>query len=294
MFPAKNPLMTKSSAFLALVLSTAWAVASPQVSTWDIHGPDTMILLGQRLAQLYRQQQPAVEIRIHGGGTAAALASVLQGSADIAQGHGSADAVPKGLISVPVGVEAIVVYVNEANPVSQLSLEQLQAIYLGKINNWKQVGGRDARILLYSGESSTNVVAFFSQAVLHNEESIGFEGKSSTKDLLQVIAEKPNAIGFASMGSGPKVKALRISARAGGPAVAPTFESIRKTAYPISRYIYWFFAKKPAGAERQFCEWVFSSRGQLVVESVGFQPLDVLDRQRALRALGIEGPVAGQ
>jgi phosphate transport system substrate-binding protein len=267
-----------------LMLGAISAFASPQKSSIEIQGPDTMILLGQRLAQLYRQEQPAAEIHVHGGGTAGAIAALTKGSVSIAQAHGSTASAP-GFIKVPVGVEAVAIYVNEANPVSQLSLEQLRQIYLGKITNWKELGGRNERILLYSGESNTNVGGYFSEAVLHNEESIGYEGKSSTKDLLQVISEKPNAIGFASIGSAPRVKALRVS-RSGGTGIAPTFDNIRTTAYPISRYIYWYLPAHLAEADRRFCAWVFSSKGQLVVESVGFQPLDATDRKHALEELG--------
>jgi phosphate transport system substrate-binding protein len=251
-----------------------------------------MILLGQRLAQLYRQEQPLAEIGVHGGGTTSAVAALTKGDVSIAQGYGSTAAAPSGFIKLPVGVEALVLYVNEANPVSQLSLEQVQQIYLGKILNWKEVGGRDARILLYSGESTANVVPYFSEAVLRNEESIGYEGKSSTKDMLQIIAERPNAIGFASMGSAPKVKALRIS-RGRAAAIAPTFDNVRTTAYPLSRYIYWYLPQHQTQNDRRFCQWVFSSKGQLVVESVGFQPLDMADRKRALLELGIQPVVAG-
>jgi phosphate transport system substrate-binding protein len=265
------------------------ACSQAQQNNIQIQGADTLILLGQNLNRLYQHKQPGVSIRVHGGGIGSALPLLLKGELQIAQAHGGelSSETAKDLLAVPVGVEGIVLYVHESNPVNELSLAQVRSIYLGEITNWRQVGGPDQRIALYAGESSTGIVSYFQEYVLRGAEPFGFWGKSSTKELLDVIGETRNAMGFASVGMAPHVKALRIRPATGSPAVEPSIANIRSRQYPISRYIYWYFARKPQGIVKDFCEWVFSSEGQLVVEGIGFQPLMPEERLAAMRKLGV-------
>jgi phosphate transport system substrate-binding protein len=270
-----------------------WSLTAPlrfwgQQATIQLQGPDTLILLGQKLSQLYQRTHPTVSLRVHGGGVQAALPLLIKGDIDLAQTQGMLPAEDaRNLLAVPVGVEGIVLYVHELNPINELSVAQVRAIYTGQILNWKQLGGADQRILLYGGESTSGIGPFFAESVLRGEESFGYEGKNSTKDLLDVIAEHSNAVGFGGVGSAPHVKALRIRSSATTRAVEPTIAMIRSLEYPISRHIYWYLARKPQGAVRDLCDWIFSSEGQLVVEGVGFQPLAPEERSKGLRKLGL-------
>lgn len=270
------------SSVLFSVLSNA------QQNAVHIQGSDTLILLGQNVNKLYQRTKPGISIRVHGGGLQSAIPLLLKGEIQIAQGRGELPAESNGeLLTVPIGVEGVVVYVNESNWLNELSIAQLRSIYLGEITNWKQLGGPDKRINLYAGESNAGVIAYFQEYVLHGAESFGFWGKNSTKELLDVIAQDPYGLGFASSGSAPHAKALRIRVAAGSPAIEPSIANIRSRRYPISRYIYWYFARKPQGVVKDFCEWAFSSQGQLVIESIGFEPLVPEDRSAAMRKLGI-------
>jgi phosphate transport system substrate-binding protein len=263
-----------------------------QQNTIHIQGENTLLVLGQHLNELYQRKQPNVTIRVHGGGMEPALSLLSKGEIQIAQAHRHVSSeASHGLVAVPVGIEGIVIYVHESNPVNELSLAQVRSIYLGEVTNWKQVGGRDQRIGLYAGESHTGVIPYFEEYVLRGSEPFGFWGKNSTKDLLDTIAQTPNAMGYSSVGSSPHVKALRIKPAADSPAVEPSIANIRSGQYPISRRIYWYLAHKPQGAVKDFCEWVFSSQGQLVVESIGFQPLTPEERAASMRNLGISSSV---
>jgi phosphate transport system substrate-binding protein len=262
--------------------------------TINIQGPETLILLGQKLNQLYKRQQPQVTLGIHGGNIRASLPQLLRGEFDIVQSRGMlpAESSRPDVLGVPIGVEGVVIYVNEANPLNDLTVAQVRSIYAGEIVNWKQLGGPDQRILLYGGESTSGVEQYFMEAVLRGGESFGYEGKTSTKELLEVIATHPSGIGFASVGFAPHVKALRIRANAGSPAIEPTIANIRSLQYPVSRYIYWYLARLPQGELKSFCTWVFSSEGQLVVEGVGFLPLAPEERAAGLHKLGLSGGMA--
>ena len=272
-----------------LACLVAHGLAQTPQNAIDIQGADTMILLGQRLTQLYQHKQTSAIIRVHGGGIQQALPRLRRGEVQIAQSQSERTEATRDLISLPVGVEGIVFYVHESNRLSELSVAQIRAIFVGEITNWKQLGGPDQRILLYGGESTTAIAPYLQEAVLQGAEPYLYWGKRSTKDLLDTIAQHPDGIGFASAGIAPHVKALRVRQNANSPAVEPTISNIRSRQYPVTRYVYWYLAKKPDGRLRDFCEWVFSSQGQLVVESVGFQPLEPADRLTALQRIGVNG-----
>jgi phosphate transport system substrate-binding protein len=267
----------------AIALLSSFVFAAIAEGTINIQGANTLILLGQRWAQIYARKRPQAQIVIQGGDVRAAMKSLSSGQTTVVQTEG--DATAGSGISFPVGVEGIAVYVNQSNPISQLTLEQLKGIFLGDITNWKQVGGPDHRIVLYAGESSTGVLPYFQEAVLHDAEPYPFEGKASAKELVDTIAEHPDAIGYSSIYPTTKAKVLRVKSGGTSPAVEATIENIRTRKYPISRYVYWHLAGRPTGELKMFIEWVLSSEGQLVVESVGYEPLTAADRASGLARL---------
>lgn len=251
-----------------------------------IYGSDTMILLGQRLSQIYRRNHPSFQISIRGGGTPAGMAALAERKANVVQEEGAPTSQAKGAFSLPVGVQGLVVYVNNANPINELTVAQVRDIFLGKITNWKMLGGTEGTILLYAGESSTGNLDFFQGTVLGGQEPYPFVGKDSAKDMLDVLATEPRGIGYTSFSSNPGVKALRIKMGAASVGVEPTIANIRSRQYPISRQVYWTLAQRPSQDLKDFCEWVLSQEGQLVVESVGFEPVTVESRNRDLARLG--------
>src|SRR5207253_2465734 len=119
---------------------------------------------------------------------------------------------------------------------------------------------------------------YFQESVLRGQEPYPFEGKSSTKNLLETIAATPNAIGYAAPGANPGAKALRIRAGAASPGVEPSFDNIRGRLYPLSRFVYWYVRSNRDPKVSEFVQWLYSSEGQFTVESVGFEPLLPGDR----------------
>jgi phosphate transport system substrate-binding protein len=185
------------------------------------------------------------------------------------------------------------VYVNTANPVSEITVAQLRSIFLGEITNWRQLGGKDAEIHLFAGESTSGTLAFFQDAVLRGKEPYPFWGKSTTKELIEVIASDPLAIGYASFGGTLSAKTLRVKSGQTSIAVEPSMENIRSLRYPIARAIYWGLKERSSSATEDFVRWALSSRGQLVVESVGYEPLTPSQRKSALGTLGPSSPERG-
>jgi len=226
---------------------------------------------------------------VQGGGASNGLKALSSGKAQIVQSEKNLPGAQD--LKIPIGVQDIVIYVNRTNPVNELTLAQLRAIYVGEITNWKELGGPNLRILLYAGDNNTDTETYFQDAVLHGSEPYPYVGLTSAKDLVDMVANHPDAIGYSSIYPSNRAKALRIKADA-GPAIEATIETIRQRQYPISRYIYWYLAGRPNGKVRIFCEWALSNEGQLVVESVGFEPLPQADRVAGLRKLDANVGVA--
>lgn len=276
----------KKNLILVVIALFAGAYAHSQQSTIQLGGPETLTLFGQKINEFYQHKHHGITIRTQGGSTKGAVAQLLKGQIDIAQSQGEIHFEgARDLIAIPVGVETMVVYVHEANPIREMSLAQLRAIYTGEILSWKQLGGPDQRIVVFGGEGTASLTSYFADFILQGDNSFGYQGKASTKDLLDAVASHPDAIGFAGLGSVPHVKPVRI--RSGAQAADPTIANIRSLQYPIARYVYWYMAREPQGALKDFSEWMFSAEGQLVVEGAGFQPLLPEKRMFVRQQLGL-------
>jgi phosphate transport system substrate-binding protein len=120
-----------------------------------IGGSYSLIYLGQRFTEQYRAKHPDAQFTVQGGGSIASKAADL----DIVQVEGSG---PMGKrLAFPIAIHEIVIYVNKANPVPELSMGQVRSIFLGQITNWKELGGPDRRINLFAGESTTGNTGIF-------------------------------------------------------------------------------------------------------------------------------------
>jgi phosphate transport system substrate-binding protein len=254
----------------------------PLFSQSSIGGPDTLIYLGQRLVEQYRAKHPGAQFTVRGGGRAAAKAAEL----NIVQSEGSARMEKR--VAFPIAIHGIVIYVNKANPVRELSVAQVRSIFLGQITNWKELGGADSRINLFAGESTTGTLAFFQESVLHGEEPYPFVGKNNTHALLEVIAADPAAIGYGTLDANPYVLGVAIKSGLTSLAIEPTIPTIRSQKYPITRQVYWTISPNAPREAREFCGWVLSAEGQLVVEGAGFQPLLPEERSAGLTRLGLK------
>ncbi len=269
--------------FVVFLSITLVAAAQEKIR---IGGSDTLILLGQRFDQQYSIHHSA-RFTIVGGGVATAKDALASGKLDIMQAEGTTS----GPLSFPIGIQAIVVYVNKANPIRELTIAQVRSIFLGEITNWKQLGGPNKPIVLYAGESSTGMESYFEESVLRGQEPYPFTGKANTRALVETLANDDGGIGYGSLDFDRGIHTVGIKLGAASVAIEPDSTSIRNRSYPISRYVYWTVNQKPTGGLQSFCSWVFSPEGQLVVEGVGFQPLLPEQRKQGLAKLGVRPSV---
>ncbi len=265
------------------LMITGGDLASAQNRSITVKGSDTLVILGQRWAETYMKKNPGVKIQVTGGGSGVGIAALINGTTDIAESSRPMKAAEKtqlqqkrGLAAVelPVALDGLAVYVHEKNPVQELSLEQLKKIYTGAAKNWKDVGGRDERILLYGRENSSGTYAYFKEHVLNEADYFPTtQTLPGTAAVINAVARDTRGIGYGGIAYLKGVRAIRVKKDASTPGVEPTLENVQKSVYPISRFLYWYLAGKPTGQIKQLADWVVTAEGQSVVENVGYYPL---------------------
>ena len=152
---------------------------SASAGTVTVKGSDTMVVLGQRWAEEYMKKNPKTVIQVTGGGSGTGISALINGTTDICEASRSMkDAEKKQVaeksgappIEIPVAKDGLSVYVHESNPLTELTMSQLKAIFTGKVTSWKEVGGPDAKIIPYSRENSSGTYVFFKEHVLENAD----------------------------------------------------------------------------------------------------------------------------
>ena len=175
-----------------------------------------------------------------------------------------------------IGTEAFVFFVHKDNPVQNLTKEQIQKIYSGEIANWKEVGGRDEKIVAFQRNEGSG-----SQSMLKRfmgDKPIMEAPKEQINDLMSGIIErvsnyknKTNSIGFSfryyleGIIKNPDIKMVSID------GVAPTVENIKNGKYPITTALYAVTYKdNPNENVDKLIDWVLSSEGQEIIEKTGY------------------------
>jgi phosphate transport system substrate-binding protein len=278
-----------------LLLALGAAAVAAQQRNITIKGSDTMVILGQRWAEVYMKKTPGVTVQVTGGGSGTGIAALINGTTDIAESSRPmkdkemADCKAKrgkDVLELPVAVDGLAVYVHESNPVHELTLAQIRAIYTGAVKNWKEVGGRDERIILYSRENNSGTYVYFKEHVLENADFYPTaQTLPGTAAVINAVAKDRRGIGYGGIAYGKGIKHLRVKKDDKSPAVEPSIVEVLAARYPISRHLYWYFAGAPSGDLKDFAAWVLSKDGQAVVENVGYYPLNENDRVASLARL---------
>jgi phosphate transport system substrate-binding protein len=275
------PKLRSLAPYIALLVLTVVAVALPKERV-TIKGSDTMVILVQRWTEAY-PDKTATEFQVTGGGSGTGIAALINGTTDICASSRpiKKDEVAqlqkkfgyKGL-EIRVAMDGLAIYVHKSNPVKQLSMAQVKDIFTGKITNWKQVGGNDKPILLYSRENNSGTYEFFKDFVLNKQDfAANAQHMAGTAALINAVSKDGNSIGFGGAAYAMNVKALPIAKDPSAKAVIPTAATIHDGSYPISRFLYFYLNQKPAGSVKKFIDWVISSTGQKVVTEVGYYPI---------------------
>lgn len=269
--------LKKIALLLAALGLTAAACAQ------KLKGSDTLLPLAQKAAENYSEKNPSAHVTVTGGGSGVGLSSLREGTTDIAMASRRIkfdervrmQQAGRPVEELTVAFDALAVIVHPSNPVSRLTREQLEGIFRGKITNWKQVGGEDRKIVVYSRETSSGTYEFFKESVLkHRNYMPAVLSMPATGAIIQSVSQTPGAIGYVGLAYlNPEVKALAVSYDGGGSYVAPTFDNARSKSYPIVRPLYFYYTKSNEAAVRPLIDYLTSDEGQAMVASIGFIPI---------------------
>ena len=245
-----------------------------------IKGSDTVLPLSQSEAENYKKVNPSSSVSVTGGGSGVGISALVAGTTDIAQASRKIKFDEKQKLQesgktakeVIIAYDALAVIVNPANKVVNLTREQLEGIFTGKIKNWKEIGGDDLKIVPYSRETSSGTYEFFKESVLKNKNYMnGIMSMPATGSIVQSVSQTKGAIGYVGLAYLNKnVKAVHISYDAGKMFTEPSVVNAKNKSYPVVRPLYFYFEVKSEAKVKPFINYVLSKEGQAIVSKVGF------------------------
>lgn len=221
--------------------------------------------------EAYTEKNPEVNVTYNPTGSGSGIQAVLEGRCDI--GLSSRDLKAEEaekLTGTVVAIDGIAVIVNPENPVTDLSIEQIGAIYKGEITNWNDVGGNDSPIVLIGREAASGTRDGFESITDTKDLCMYSQELTSTGDVVQTVSSNPNAVGYASLASvKDTVKTLKVE------GVTPTTETIQNGKYKIQRNFIFVTKKdtKLSGAAKDFFEFATSGEADELVISAGAVPV---------------------
>jgi phosphate transport system substrate-binding protein len=254
-------------------------------------GSTTVLPLAEKWREAFNELRPEVDIAVSGGGSGTGIKALISGTAEIAMS--SREIKPKEMEQAQqaglnpaehvVAYDGIAVIVHPANPLRELSVEQVSDIYAGRVTDWGAVGARGlGEIQVVSRDSASGTYEAFKDLV------VTLEGTDKTRDyaaaalkqtsnqaVLALVSKTKSAIGYVGLGYlDDSVRALRLVPMGGGEAVAATGANVASGKYPVSRSLYCYTEGEPTGVLAEFLDWVKGSEGQGVVEELGFVPVN--------------------
>ena len=233
--------------------------------------------------------QPDVSIAVTGGGSGTGIASLINGTVDIANASREMkesekeEARANGVEPTEhlIAIDALAVVVNLENPVERLSIDQLADIFTGRITNWSEVGGDDIDIVLVSRETNSGTHVYFLEEVVRKGEK---ENKDifapqtllmpSSVGITSEIQRNPAAIGYDGLGYvSEHEKMIAVAKNADSPYVLPSVASGSDGSYPIARGLFMYTDEDPGDVISEYINWIKGPAGQQIVADLGFVPL---------------------
>ena len=294
----KWPLLLVSGVLMTAIILTGCNQEEPGTpgtelsGSFNVIGSNTVTPLTSVWAEEFMKIHPRVNIAVSGPGSGAGIAALINGTTDICQASRTIkqkeidQAKANGVepYEMQVATDALSVVVNPANPVSELTIAQLSAIFTNKITNWKEVGGNDTPIVVISRDTNSGTHVFFKEHVVQmkglptEDKSLEYGPKvlflPSTEQGVSEVAKNPNAIFYPGLGyvtSG--VKPLAIVKTADSPAVLPSVATALDGTYPVARPLLYYTDGVPTGIIKAFIDYCLSPEGQEKVIEVGYVPL---------------------
>ncbi len=251
-------------------------------------GSDTLVNVAQAWAEGYAEIAPDVAIAVSGGGSGTGISSMINGTVDIANSSRkmreseleAARAQGIDPIEFIVGYDALAVYLHPDNPIDEMPIEQLAAVYGegGTFETWDQLGVTvpgcpSGEIVRVSRQNNSGTYAYFQETVLGESEfRLGSRDMHGSKDVVDLVENTPCAIGYSGLAyATDHVKTACVSAD-GPDCVSPSVAAAIDGSYPIARPLFMYTAGQPEGAVAEYMDWILSDVGQCIIRDKGYAP----------------------
>jgi len=251
--------------------------------TVTLAGSSTMVPLARHWAEVYMKANPGVVVRVEESETASGLAGLARGAVDacLASRSSLKEETEKvrarrnaEVKQAAVALDGVAIYVNEKNPIDEVSVSQLAAIYTGKAANWSQVGGQRNPIVAFGRSAGSGTSAWFKERVMDNQEySPTVQALGDTEAVVAAVAKDPRAVGFGGMAFARGVRTIRVARKPGERGIEPSPATVAAGRYPLSRELFICTAGEPAGETASFLGWVVSPEGQKACQDAGYTPV---------------------
>jgi phosphate transport system substrate-binding protein len=239
-----------------------------------------MLPLSQKEAESYMKANPSQTVTVTGGGSGVGFSALIEGTADIAQSSRKIkfdekqrlQKAGKTVKEVTAAYDALAVIVHPDNKVTDLTREQLEGIFTGKIRNWNEVGGDDLPIVPYSRETSSGTYEFFKESVMKNKNyKNGIMSMPATGAIILSISQTGGAIGYVGLAYlNKEVKAVRVSYDGGKTFAEPSPTTAKDGTYPVVRPLLYYYATDEEINVKPFIDYILSNDGQTIVANTGF------------------------
>lgn len=220
------------------------------------------------LGEAYMAKNTGVTFTYNPTGSGSGITAVSEGRCDIGLSSRALKDEEKaqGLTETILAYDGIAIIVNPANPVANLSLEQIAAIYTGTIQNWNEIGGNDAQIVLIGREAGSGTRDGFETISGTKDQCVYRQELTSTGDVIATVAQNPDAIGYASLASiKDTVKAVSVD------GIAPSEATVKDSSYVVQRpFVLVTKTNTPLSETAQsFYDYITSSEAASIIAAAG-------------------------
>ena len=255
---------------ISFVFASGASESTQNVST---DGSTSMESVIGSLAEAYMAENPNVTVTYNPTGSGSGITAVSEGRCDIGLASRALtdDEKAGGLTETVLALDGIAIIVNNSNPVNDLTLEQIAALYTGEITNWSEVGGADAPVVLIGREAGSGTRDGF-ESITGTEDLCQYRQElTSTGDVITTVSTNPNAIGYASLSAvSDSVKTLTVN------GVAPSEETVLSGEYLVQRpFVMATRSAEPLSeAAQAFFDYALSSEAAPIIAGAGAVPLN--------------------
>ena len=239
----------------------------------NLVGSTALQPLAEIVGENFNEEHPTEFVNVQGGGSGTGLSQVESGAVDIGNSDLFAED-KKGikaseLVDYKVCVVGIAPIVNKDVGVSNVSLEQLRDIFAGKYTNWKQLGGKDVKIVLLNRAEGSGTRFTFEKWVMHGTKMKRSQEQESNGMVRQIVADTPGAISYLAFPYIKNdVKTLKID------NVKPTNKNIEQNKWPIWDYEHMYTKGKPKGLTKEYLDYILSDEiQQKLIPKLGYVPI---------------------